>query len=514
MRAPLQSLAARRGLTFIEMLVSMGVGAVVLMGVLTALSASQGQYAEQSGLAGLQASLRIGATQLEQSLARAGYGIDPVFALATRNTLGILGTPAVPALNTQSLDGSGPFGSDSLVVFYRDPLFRRLIVRDSASSSSITLSAPPLPEEPLLRGQRLLLLCDGTVTAAYVTVASVSGSVVNLMPASATVPAPSGTAAAPFNQNAMLTSGSCFNTGTAVVTRVEMRHYFIAWLLEPGTNIRRPALLVRTGLVVDGDTEPGEMPNNWPAPSTDMGDAELVALDVEQLQVSYVLHRPNTCPGGTTNPPCEPHAINHGFTLVGSAAEGADSDKDFVFGNDPNTPGEALADADQDDSTLPAPVPPADSILQMNAPMVGASRPWAGNNGIWASVGGIALRPPLLSEFAHCASAPVNDPHFCGYGSARRFTSHAGNTRIVRYALSARSARTVAGLVESTALRPDGTLAPAVGLENLRDADLAGSQGSYHRGSIRGSVTLRNMFHRKHFVPPVDAAAGLNIDGG
>lgn len=502
-----------RGLTFIEMLVSMGVGAVVLMGVLTALSASQGQYAEQSGIAGLQASLRMGATQIEQALGRAGYGMDPVFSLTTRNTLGLVGVGTGVPL-TAPLDGTGPFGSDSLVVYYRDPLFRRLITR--ADSNSITLNAPPPPGEPLLRGQKLLLLCDGTVTAAYVTVAGVSGNVVTLMPPAASVPVASGSAPPPFNQNAMLTSGSCFNTGTAIATRIEMRHYFIAWLLEPGSNIRRPALLVRTGVVVDNDSDPGEMPTGWPnAPSPDMGDAELVALDVEQLQVSYVLHRPNVCPGGTTNPPCEPHATRHGFTLVGAAAEGPDSNRNFVFGDDPSAPGEALADADLDDSTLPGPVPPPVSVIQINGmPMAGSSRLWAGNSALWAGVSGIPLRPPLLSEFAHCSSAAVTDPRFCGYGAARRFTSHVGNVRMVRYALSARSARTVAELAEGTALRQDGLLRPPLELENLRDADLAGSQGRYHRGSIRGSVALRNMFHRRHFIPPVDSTAGLNVDGG
>jgi hypothetical protein len=511
MRPPLRHPGARaasmRGLTFIEMLVSVGVGAVVLMGVLTALSASQGQYAEQSGLAGLQASLRIAATQIEQSLARAGYGIDPVFALATRNTLGII--PTLGASDLQSLDGSGRFGSDSLVIFYRDPLFRRLIVRDSASSTALTLNAPPSPGEPLLRGQKLLLLCDGTVEGAYVTVDRVSGSVVTLMaPApGAALPAPPGTAAPPFNQNAMLTPGSCFNTGTAVVTRVEMRHYFIAWLLEPNSNVTRPALLVRTGLVVDNDADPGEMPTGWPNPSRDMGDAELVALDVEQLQVSYVLHRPNTCPGGLTNPPCDPHAARYVFTT------GPDSDRNFVIGDDPNSPGEALADADVDDGRPPNGGARPEATI--TAQVIGCGL-WGGNGSLWSNMGGNGSpqRPPLLSEFANCASLPDGHPLFCGYGAARRFTSHVGNVRMVRYALSARSARSVAELGESTVLRPDGSLGPAVELENLRDADLVGSQGRYHRGTIRGSVALRNMFHRRHFIPPVDATAGLNIDGG
>jgi prepilin-type N-terminal cleavage/methylation domain-containing protein len=425
---------ARRGFTLIELMVSTVVLTIVMAGALGAMIANQRQFAAQSNLTATQANVRYGFGQIEKSLLRAGFGIDPGMALEpwARSAAGT-------EIAGQQRDNSGPFDSDELVVQYADPGFRREIT--SVGSGGFVLDRALAPGENLSAGQRLLVLCSTASDFAYVTV---SGYTANTRQVTLAAAPP-----APFNQQGKL-DGSCFGDNGTLVRRVERRHYFIAWFTEFDGQTR-PALMVRRGLDLDGDGTANETPDGWPAVlpfGGSAGDSELVALDVEQLQVAYVINRPSA-----------DLANQYGLTT------GPDADNNFVFG-----------DSDPPD------VPSADAPVWSG--MVTAPSP---------------LAPPALND-PNCAALIYGISH-CGYGGARRFTGHPGNVRTVRFTLVGRSGQ------EIPELTPIGPEDEAGLIENKPEG--TGDELTRHRRvRLTGSISLRNVFQMKHFVPP-----DSNFDG-
>ncbi|MBI3185179.1 MAG: type II secretion system protein [Myxococcales bacterium] len=407
-----------RGLTLIEMLVTAGVLAIVLAGVLGALAENQRQYVAHADVAGVQSNLRTAAAQLEKALTRAGYGIDPNYAI-------------------EPSDGTSTFSSDAVAIQYRDPAFRRDVT--AATSALLTLSAAI--GEPLEKGQRLLVVCNQASDFAYLrTSAAVA--------ASATTIALDGSAAAPWNETGRITAMSCFNAGNAVLTRVERRQFFVAWMNDPGQGEQRAVLAVRRGVDLDADGTVDEAPT-----ATDTQDAEVVALDIEQLQVSYVMNRPIA-------------TIATNFALT----TGPDDDDDWIFG---------------DTGTADAPS--------------SASPGWTGN-----TPNPTPAAPPLLREFGTCnAVVDSNAAGYCGYGARRRYTGHPGNIRAVRFSLAARSAK------EDLALNAEKLDLVENPMENLTATNLSAQVSSKRRRQLyRQTVALKNMFQRKMFPPPPENFAG------
>ncbi|MCI0571748.1 MAG: type II secretion system GspH family protein [Myxococcaceae bacterium] len=443
-----------RGFTLLEMLVAMGIMGVVLAAAMGAFLANQKQYVLHAETAGVQATLRVASLQLERALQLTGYGIDPNFALEPW-AMGPGGT----AVAGGERDGSGPWGSDELVVHYRHPLFGRRLT--SASAGSLVFTPPLSAEEALLRGQRLLVLCTAGLeqanASAYVTVQSAATT------ATETTVTLSVAGSFPFDEQALL-DNACFDTG--MVMRVERRHFYVAPLrLQVGGPVR-PALLMSRGLDMNGDGTVDGRPTDWPAapPATTastLGDAELIALDVEQLQVAYVLNQP-------------PAALAASFGI--NPGSGPDDDGNFVFG-------------DSGAADVPNPETPA----------------WPGSGGGPGSPPLFPIPPLLDTPQLQCFTAEQADSEdHCGYGGKRRYTGHPGNVRTVRFALVARSGPEDMDFA-ATQPRLD---APADGegpLENLTSAQLP--PASHHRRQrFYGSVALRNMFQRSHFLPPSDAS--------
>ncbi len=219
---------ATRGVTLVEMMVTAAVLGIVLAAVLMALAENQRQYVAHADVAAIQSTLRAAAYQLEHALARAGYGIDPNYAVEPWE-LDAAGNEVAGGMR----DGMGANGADHLVVQYRDPMYGRRV----ASASSTSLSIDPADPRGVVaadfeRGQRLLVLCQAGADFAYVRAAGVSGThTIDLLPAGQV----------PFADNAKLgAAGSCFNSGLAYVYRVERRHFFVGWLDEPGGARQRP----------------------------------------------------------------------------------------------------------------------------------------------------------------------------------------------------------------------------------------------------------------------------------
>lgn len=435
------------GFTLVELMITTLLMMVIMTGVMAALIANQQQYHLHAQTSALQSNLRIASTQLEQAIARAGYGIDPGFAVEA-----IARDPATGAELANGLrDGSGPNGSDELVIHSRDPLFRRQVT--SGGTASLTLDAA-LEADDIAAGDRLLVVCTDGSDFAYVTASGGIGTTVSL-----------GAGEFPFNQTGRLTSNSCLTAGSAVLTKVVRRHFFLAEMADPIGGGTRPMLLVLDGRDLDGDGTPGERPTGWPAVVTDLGDAELLALDVEQFQVAYVLNRPIACPAGPGN--CTPD-------LATDIPTGPDSDGDFVMGDDPAGVMEGPSASAPLYSGAGAPTP-------LQAPRL--------------NVLGIRADPT-------CTPGDKNPDTTCSYGGRRRYTSHPANVRAVRFSLSARFGLVDPTLPLTSALMPDN--APTVDpMENLVAAQ---PMTRHRRQRLEGSVVLRNMFQLKHFAPP--SAAG------
>jgi type IV pilus assembly protein PilW len=410
-------------LTLIELLVSMAVTAFILAGALGVFMHQQRRYIAQADTAGVHSNLRAASMQIEAALTFAGYGIDPNYAVEP-----------VDLVTNAIRDASGPFGSDVLTVQYRDPSFKKTIVSANAGAIQLSASTPLLANEALQRGQRLLVLCDPPGTFAYVTVASTSGATtINLL----------GGASAPFNMQGTLTAG-CFSTGAAIVTRVERRTFFISYFTDSWhpNQPTRPALMVNRGVDADGDGTVGAMPTSWPNTATALGDSELLALDVEQFQVAYVMNRPSPA-----------LAITYGL----NTGPDSNGNGNFVFGDDTNFAQEA-----------PSPTAP-----------------------VWTGVFPVPnpRTPPFLNDPGNtCATMSIENQ--CGYESRRRFTGHPGNIRAIRFTLSARASREDPSLALTSAL-------PAAGLENLT---VVQPTTRHDRQTLSETVALRNMLHMTHFI--------------
>src|SRR5690606_13467105 len=95
--------ARSRGLTLVEALITAAILSIIFAGITAALIATQRQVGMLSSQAEAQSALRMGLSQIGQALTRAGFGMDPAYAIMTA-TYGDTG-------DLQAIrDGSGPFG--------------------------------------------------------------------------------------------------------------------------------------------------------------------------------------------------------------------------------------------------------------------------------------------------------------------------------------------------------------------------------------------------------------------
>lgn len=278
---------SERGFSLIELVVALGVAAVVSMGALALLGSQQRVFHSSSGSRGLQEGARAALSEVGTSLRRAGYGIEPSLAFD-------FGTypSGDPSGTTTTCEGTGAVQcrdatdrSDEIVFYARSPSFSRTLA-SAPSTSTIVVTAPLTAKLP--KGQILQVMCDGASRWAYVTVSSTSadGLTITLDTSKSDV--------FPYQQG-RLESERCMTTGWASVRvfKVERFHYFVA------SYDGRPYLMLDRGLL-DGANKP---------------ILEPVAPDVEDVQFAYVF--PRTTPqvaGGTAG------------TRLSKAADGIDLD--------------------------------------------------------------------------------------------------------------------------------------------------------------------------------------------
>lgn len=264
-----------RGFTLLELMMSVTVSIIVLGGV-TALLLNLGQnFQSSASKRAANGSARQAIFLVEQALRLAGYGVNPDLAIT-----------AYDGFNPASTGAADLDFPDAVVVYARDMYWQRTVT--AANTSSITV-APALGNEPLRKGQVLLLLCQGAEQYAYVTVLNSTSAtdpavtVITLdetsLPTETPVSAPSDR----FRQEDKLTA-SCFGSGNARVVKVDRRAFFVAAFDDDADAVTAPVpyLMLHQGLDVNGIN------------GVNADDATPVAPGVEQFQIAYVLNAART----------------------------------------------------------------------------------------------------------------------------------------------------------------------------------------------------------------------------
>lgn len=136
------------GFTLLELLTGLAVSSVVLLAVAGTVIGQSQAYEINLRTREVVGSARRGLGFIESKVKLAGFGIEPQFAFAFE-------------ANSDRIDGP-----DTLIVRYRDPMFRR---RGVVVGNTLTLSAPLIGA--LRANQILLLICPDGSRPTYVTVA-------------------------------------------------------------------------------------------------------------------------------------------------------------------------------------------------------------------------------------------------------------------------------------------------------------------------------------------------------
>jgi prepilin-type N-terminal cleavage/methylation domain-containing protein len=287
-----------RGFTLVELVIAMGASAIVVAAAMTLMISQQTAYRAGTEDRALQEASRIALAGVVVPLRKAGYGVDPAYALDFGQTdavpqPGLQGGQTLGALSSYrcdtAIDCRDRTASPDEIVFYsRDPLFSRRAKAGTVTTSGLTLVGRM--EQPLRAGQVLQVMClTGEQTRAYVTVSTTVPAASNV-PENDTTDVPvvltSGQTiddhpAFPF-QNDQLTS-SCFGD-VVIVAKVDRYRLHIMGFREDGSAVDpaagenlqetgvRPYLMLDQGLR-DADGGTIDVP---------------VAPDVEDLQFTYL----------------------------------------------------------------------------------------------------------------------------------------------------------------------------------------------------------------------------------
>jgi type IV pilus assembly protein PilW len=285
-----------RGFTLIEALVSMAIAAIVISGVvatanLQTQSSAVGTRQRMAQVAGRNALL-----YMEQRIALAGFGIDPVFAFDFTRAV----TPCPAELAPCSRDSQT--NSDELVFYARNPAY--WVPLDTShdpagaawrivgtSANDVTVSARA--GDTFRLGQVVLEICSGGAFYAYATIAAnvpalaaAGNQVLSLKAVDATDPFRRQDLSAP-----PATGASCFSGGTARLFLVDRYRFHVRPVATDGGGLV-PYLMLGTGTDQNLDG------------TIDEDDELVIAEGVENLQVGYLFANPAlpTQVAGVTGP--------------------------------------------------------------------------------------------------------------------------------------------------------------------------------------------------------------------
>ncbi len=297
----------RHGFTLVEMLISLAVTSIVLVGVIAAANAQQRAYYGGQKVRAAQNTARAALLYLEQKLPLAGFGMDPALAL----DLGDLGTwytsgpcPSTPCKRDSTST------SDELVFYARNPAYwvhptdsSRAPAGNAWRFTEITGTSVKIlarANDVFRKGQILQAVCPGDGRYAYFTVKTrtpATGTVttdgaVDVQLENAITTNPS----SPFLRQDVATSASmgdkCFKPTTEAdavgrLFRID-RYRFHVRPVSQGGDTYDPYLVLDQGVDWNDDGV------------VDAKDEILVADGIEILQVGYVFADATNQTAGTT----------------------------------------------------------------------------------------------------------------------------------------------------------------------------------------------------------------------
>lgn len=262
-----------RGLTLVELLVSLVIVSIVMTAVAAVFIGVQGSYSAISrSKASIEAS-RSAIIYVDRTVRLAGYGLDPRFAF----DFVVDGSHTKDNQQVGSFDGSDggvAIVTDDLAFRYRDPNWIR---RGGVSGTTLTLTTPF--GVPFRAGQRLIVACSGAIDwAVYQLDAVVPTPTTTLTATVTSVTAPFPTSTAPClaaNSGAQAAYVMLLQERRLRIREVDGRPFLVAF-----RRIRE----------ADGTMTP---PN-----TTD--DFDPIAADVEEFQVAYAMNRPPDMAAGAS----------------------------------------------------------------------------------------------------------------------------------------------------------------------------------------------------------------------
>lgn len=272
-----------RGFTLLELMAGAVVSIIILAAVAAAVIAVGASYESESQTKSSVESGRMAVAYLERVLRYTAYGVDPRFAID-------LSIPAGSNI-TKDNGANNPGQSDDLAIRYRDPAWLRRGTLN-AGGNTLTLEAPATFGIDV-RSKALILACQG---GSRWLVARAENSGGDTTAVSSVGIDPYG---APFLDNAN-TGLDCIQQGTAVPAFVMLMHEARFRLLDIGSR-RYLVLYDRLGLD----------PANANTPF------EILASDIEDFQVAYVMNRPGPASPFNGNTPSDG---NGGNWIIGDAA--------------------------------------------------------------------------------------------------------------------------------------------------------------------------------------------------
>lgn len=333
MRAP------HRGFTLVELVISMAVTVIVLAAAMTVVHAQQKAYHDGEKLRGAQGSGRRAIVALEESLPRAGFGVDASLAIDLVPWYG--GTcPAEMAPCRRDSTSN----SDELVFYARDPGYwipaqnaqdPRGHAWRVSSVQSLTLELAGRQGDVFRKGQIFQLVCAGASKFAYLIADQTVGPLAaDGVTAIQLVPADTADPSNPFRRQDFAVAETCFNAAAPADParaflidryRFHVRPFPVGGVA--GATEYDPFLVLDQGVDRNLDGV------------VDAADEQVVAEGIELLQVSYIF---NSASGIPTAGETAGTAITFSPGAASAATTAADTLTTTVFPGPAPLPGQSL----------------------------------------------------------------------------------------------------------------------------------------------------------------------------
>ena len=314
-----------RGMSLLEAIVAMAIGAVVLAMALTMAVGQQRTYFRGERFRAAQSSSRQAALAIEGTLRRAGFGMDP--ALAFDFTWYGLAEPfANGALCPADMDGcprDSVGNADELVFYSRNPYYEVAtgVAPTGKAWAPIGIAADGIdvaagPTDRFGRGQILELVCGDPNRYAYMTVSTTTPG--PAAPGPVHIPLEPVVASDPFRRQDVALADGCFLTAT--VFQIDRYRYHVRPVQVGqvyGAPQYDPFLVLDMGVDTDGDGD------------VDGDDEYLVAGGIQNLQVAYQFQNGALADVGATPGTAVAYQAPAAQALRGDATAGTITTTDF-----------------------------------------------------------------------------------------------------------------------------------------------------------------------------------------